>query len=35
MVKYGLFDLRKELFLLPVVLVGMVVAKVFNQVIGH
>lgn len=34
-VKYGLFDLRKELFLLPVVLVGMVGGEVFKLVIGH
>lgn len=34
-VKYGLFDLRKELFLLPVVLVGMIVGKAFNLVVGY
>ena len=34
-VKYGLFDMRKELLLLPVVLVGMIVGKVFNHVAGY
>ena len=33
-VKYGLFDMRKELLLLPAVLVGMMVGKVFNLTVG-
>ena len=35
MVNYGLFDLRKELSLLPVVLVGIVVGKAFNLAVGY
>jgi O-antigen/teichoic acid export membrane protein len=34
-VKHGLFDLRKELFVLPLVLAGMVVAKVLMGAIGY
>jgi hypothetical protein len=33
-VKYGLFDVRKEIYLLPAVAAGMIVAKAFNFVIG-
>ena len=34
-VKYGLFDLRKELLLLAVVLVGMILAEGFNLAVGY
>lgn len=34
-VKYGFFDLPKELLLLPTLCAGMVVAKGFNLTIGH
>lgn len=32
--KYGLFDLRKEICLLPAVLAGMITAIVFNLILG-
>lgn len=35
MLKFGLFDVRKELSLLPVVLLGMIVGKMFNLLIGY
>ena len=34
-VKYGLFDLRKELLLLPVALMGMLVGKAFSLAVGY
>jgi O-antigen/teichoic acid export membrane protein len=33
--KHDLFDLSKELLLLPTVFAGMIVGKVFNLAIGH
>jgi hypothetical protein len=33
--KYDLFDLSKELLLLPTLFVGMVLGKGFNLAIGH
>lgn len=33
-VKYGLLDVRKELLLLPIVVVGMIVGKAFNLAVG-
>ena len=34
-VKYGLFDLRKELLLLPVIFVGMAIGKAFSVCVGN
>ena len=34
-VKYGVFDLRKELLLLPVIFAGAIVAMAFNLAVDH
>jgi O-antigen/teichoic acid export membrane protein len=34
-VKFGLFNLRKELYLIPVIVVGMIIAKAFNLMVGY
>lgn len=34
-VKYGLFDIRKELLVLPLVLVGLIVGEAFNLAVKH
>ena len=34
-VKYGLFDLQKELLVLPMVLIGVIMGNAFNWAIGY
>jgi len=35
MAKYGLLDIKKELLLLPMILVGMIMGKAFNFTVGY
>jgi len=33
--KYGFLDIKKELLLLPMILVGMIMGKAFNLTVGY